>query len=68
MTTSTYTVDGMTCGHCAGAVSTELGRIDGVRDVRVDLPTGTVTVVGDRLPATEEIDAAITEAGYRLVA
>jgi copper chaperone len=65
---STYTVQGMTCGHCVNAVREEVSRIDGVRDVHVDLPTGTVTVIGDRTPATDEIHAAITEAGYQLVA
>jgi copper chaperone len=65
---STYTVQGMTCGHCVNAVREEVSRIDGVRDVHVDLPTGTVTVTGDRPPATDEIHAAITEAGYQLVA
>jgi copper chaperone CopZ len=44
MTTQTYTVTGMTCEHCVGAVSGELGRLAGVRDVRVDLASGAVTL------------------------
>ena len=40
-TTSTqYTVTGLTCGHCADAVTTELEAIDGVHHVRVDLVAG----------------------------
>ena len=39
MTTAAYTVSGMTCGHCVNAVSSELGRLPGVRDVQVDLTT-----------------------------
>ena len=40
MTTSIYTVVGMTCDHCVAAVTGELGRLDGVTHVDVDLATG----------------------------
>ena len=39
-----YTVAGMTCGHCVSAVSEEIGKLDGVAGVQVDLATGAVTV------------------------
>ena len=65
---SSYTVQGMTCDHCAGAVRDEVGRLDGVRDVHIDLATGAVSVISDQPVAAEEIHAAITEAGYELVA
>ena len=65
-TTSTYTVEGMTCGHCVGAVRHEISAIPGVSDVDVDLATGRVTVSSDRELTTEEIAAAVDEAGYRL--
>ena len=42
--TETFQVIGMTCGHCAGAVTGELSGIPGVLDVGVDVPTGQVTV------------------------
>jgi copper chaperone len=57
----------MTCGHCATAVREEIGRIDGVRGVEVDVATGRVTVTGDRAPSTGEVRDAVTEAGYELV-
>src|SRR4051794_29877149 len=44
MTTTSYQVKGMTCGHCVSSVKAEVGEIDGVTGVDVDLPTGTVTV------------------------
>jgi copper chaperone len=66
MTRSTYTVQGMTCDHCANSVRDELSRVDGVQDVHVDLPSGTVTVIGDPPPAA--VHAAIEQAGYQLVA
>ena len=37
MTTRTYTVQGMTCAHCAGAVSREVRKVPGVTDVLVDV-------------------------------
>ena len=35
MTTSTYTVTGMTCGHCVASVREEIGEIPGVNNVDV---------------------------------
>lgn len=48
MSENTYTVTGMTCGHCVASVTEEISEIDGVTDVAVDLPTGIVTVTTDR--------------------
>jgi copper chaperone CopZ len=62
---NTYAVTGMTCAHCADAVSTEVQAIDGVSAVRVDVATGTVTVEGDGF-TDEQVAAAVDEAGYAL--
>jgi copper chaperone len=65
-TTSTYTVTGMTCGHCVQAVTDEVSAIAGVEQVEVDLATGALTVVStDALPR-EAVAAAVDEAGYAL--
>lgn len=66
MTTATYKVDGMTCGHCVAAVSGELTKLPGVGDVAVDLDTGTVTVSSAQPLDLESIRAAVDEAGYDL--
>ncbi|MFO7190913.1 MULTISPECIES: heavy metal-associated domain-containing protein [Thermocrispum] len=66
MTETTYTVTGMTCGHCASSVSEEIGAIAGVRDVSVDLETGKVTVVSDAELNVADVRAAVEEAGYAL--
>ncbi len=66
MTTRTYTVEGMTCGHCVSAVSGEVGKVAGVSDVRVDLESKTLTVTGDSIDDAA-IAAAVAEAGYTLV-
>ena len=46
--TQTFHVTGMTCDHCVRAVTAEVGPIDGVTAVTVDLPTGQVSVGSDQ--------------------
>lgn len=67
MTSTKYTVKGMTCGHCASAVSEEVGRIDGVTDVQVDLASGVVAVASTTPLDVTAVRAAVDEAGYELV-
>jgi copper ion binding protein len=67
MTTSTYQVQGMTCGHCVSAVSSEIGQLAGVSDVAVDLATGKVIVTADQPLEDDAVRAAVEEAGYALV-
>lgn len=59
--TATYTVPDMSCQHCVDAITTEVGKVDGVTDVTVDLDAKRVAVVGGDDAA---IIAAIDEAGY----
>ena len=66
-TTTTYTVRGMTCGHCERAVSDEIRRIDSVCDVDVDLDSGRVAVTSDSPLSDDDVRAAVDEAGYELV-
>jgi copper chaperone len=66
MTTATFSVEGMTCGHCVAAVTEEVKRIRGVTDVAVDLESGAVTITSDADVATAEVKAAVEEAGYEL--
>lgn len=66
MTTNTYTVTGMTCGHCVGSVQSEVSQIPGVTDVQVDLSSGQVTVTSEAPIAIETLRASIDEAGYEL--
>jgi copper ion binding protein len=66
MAETTYTVTGMTCGHCVSSVTEEISQIDGVRNVDVRLETGRVTVTSDQLVSADAVRAAVTEAGYQL--
>ncbi|MGH9153198.1 MAG: heavy-metal-associated domain-containing protein [Acidimicrobiales bacterium] len=65
-TTSTYTVTGMTCGHCVRSVTEEVSKIDGVTKVDVDLGSGRVTVESDAPVDPEAFAGAVDEAGYEL--
>jgi copper chaperone CopZ len=67
MTTTTYAIKGMTCGHCVNSVSSELGQLRGVRDVQVDLATGTATVTSEQPLDPQAVREAVDEAGYELV-
>jgi copper chaperone len=69
VTTTTLQVSGMTCAHCVASVSDELGKIDGVSDVSVELNAGGVTpvTVTSTGPLPREVlVAAVDEAGYEL--
>jgi copper chaperone CopZ len=66
MTTATYHVTGMTCAHCAHAVTEELQNLDGVHGVTIDLHPGgesAVTVASDAPLTADVVAAALDEAG-----
>lgn len=62
----TFTVVGMTCGHCVQAVTQELSALEGVVAVDVDLATGTAAVESTAPLDRAAVAAAIDEAGYEL--
>lgn len=66
MQTQTLTVTGMTCEHCVRSVQEEVGAVDGVQRVDVDLATGAVTVHSERPVEDAAIEAAVREAGYEV--
>jgi copper ion binding protein len=68
MSTTTYTVTGMTCEHCVMSVQEEVGEVTGVTGVAVDLGTGRVDVSSDGPLDDAAVRAAIVEAGYEVKA
>ena len=64
MTTRTYSVPGISCGHCKSAIEGELVPLDGVESAVVDIEAKTVTVVGEITEA--DVRAAVDEAGYEV--
>jgi copper chaperone len=70
MTTATYTVRGMTCGHCVSAVTEEVQSISGVSEVTIDLVEGgdsSVIVTSEASLDVKAVRAAVDEAGYELI-
>ena len=63
--TVTYSVPGMTCGHCKAAVTEELTGVAGVEAVAVDLDAKLVEITGHDLDDAA-LRAAIDEAGYEV--
>lgn len=61
-----YQVKGMTCGHCVKAVTNAVKEVDASAEVKIDLETGRVQV--NSALASDKLSAAITEAGYEVVA
>ncbi|CAM4032555.1 cation transporter [Helcobacillus massiliensis] len=73
MTTQTYAVTGLTCGHCAAAITDEVSEITGVSNVNVDLNVGgesTLTFDAAEPVSADALREAIGEAGdaYTLIA
>ncbi|GAA2375885.1 heavy-metal-associated domain-containing protein [Nonomuraea africana] len=66
MSTATYTVKGMTCGHCVSSVKEEVGEVAGVTGVEVDLASGLLTVESGSPVETAQIVAAVEAAGYEV--
>ena len=69
MSTTTYPVTGMTCGHCVTSVTEEVSALPGVTGVDIDLvPGGTsqVTVTSQEPLDRTAVAAAVDEAGYQL--
>jgi copper chaperone len=67
--TQTFSVAGMTCGHCVASVTEELQELPGVNQVNVDLVAGgtsTVTVASSKHLDDDAVQAAVEEAGYQL--
>jgi copper chaperone len=66
MSVQTFSVTGMTCGHCVNAVSAELGHLPGVSEVAVDLDAdgvSTVRVITEVELTDAQVAEALDEAG-----
>jgi copper chaperone len=59
----TYSVPGMSCGHCRTAIASEVEQVAAAASVDVDLDAKRVIVTGENLDDAA-VRAAIDEAGY----
>ena len=64
--TTKLNVEGMNCGHCKMTIEKELGKIEGVKNVAVNLKDKTVTINHKDTPV-ENLKKAITKAGYQVI-
>lgn len=60
-------VKGMSCGHCAAAVTKALNSLPGVSEVQVDLASGRVTFQSAGPVSPEEVARVIKAAGYEVI-
>jgi copper chaperone len=67
MNTTKYQVTGMTCGHCEGAITAEVGQLEGVEHVDVSAATGILVVTSTGGLDDAQVLAAVEEAGYLAV-
>ena len=65
-TTQTYTVTGMTCGHCVTSVTEEVQEISGVEKIDIVLETGSLTITSDEPVDDAAVKTAVEDAGYQL--
>lgn len=64
MTTVTYSVPAMHCGHCIHTVEMEVGELQGVQIVKADLDTKKVQITFDAPASEEKIKALLAEIDY----
>ncbi|MCM3238225.1 copper chaperone CopZ [Heyndrickxia oleronia] len=61
----TLTVNGMSCGHCVNSIEGSVGKLNGVKNVSVDLDNGKVQVKFDsNVVSLNEIKETIDDQGY----
>lgn len=67
MSTTEYTVTGMTCEHCERSVRDEVAKLAGVTGIEVSASTGVLAVTAESAVDDDAVLAAVDEAGYLAV-
>lgn len=65
--TQSFTVKGMSCGHCAKRVEDAALGVKGISSAKVDLGSESLRVEYAGQPPVQTLAEAIREAGYELV-
>ncbi len=63
---ATIKIEGMTCGHCVMAVKKALMKVEGLKDVQVNLEKGEATFEEEKPVAANLIREAVEKAGYEV--
>ena len=64
MSTKTYTVPAISCGHCTATIERELKFVDGVEGVKAELETKRVTVDVNNDDVLAAVEEMLAEIGY----
>jgi len=64
MSSKTYTVPNITCGHCVATIQRELGVVPGVEDLRCSVDAKEVTVVYSDEAVLSQVENVLEEIGY----
>ena len=64
MTTVTYNVPAIHCSHCTHTIELEIGELQGVQNVKVNLETKKVEITFDAPASEEKIKALLAEIEY----
>lgn len=64
MTTVTYTVPAISCGHCTHTIENEVGELKGVQSVKAEIDTKKVTITFDAPASEQSIKALLAEINY----
>ena len=67
MTVTTVKIKGRTCGHCEGRVTTELGKLAGVSEVKASADTAEAVITSSSELDSDQVSAAVIAAGYRVI-
>jgi copper chaperone len=64
MTTKTYTVPAISCGHCTATIERELKFVDGLESVKAELESKQVIVQVQGDVVLAEVEKMLEEIGY----
>jgi copper chaperone len=64
MTTVTYTVPAISCGHCTHTIETELGDMQGIQSVKAEIDSKKVVITFDAPADEQKIKALLAEINY----
>jgi copper chaperone len=64
---TTLKVKGMSCQHCVMSVTKALSQLEGIKNVQVDLVKGEVRFDNTKEVASNQIEKAISDAGYEII-
>ena len=64
MTTVTYSVPAISCGHCTRTIETEVSDLQGVQSVKAEIETKKVVITFDAPASEEKIKVLLAEINY----